>query len=449
MTAPGVLIAGRYRLVDRVGAGGMGSVWEAWDELLQRRVAIKQLLPQPGLSADEAATARDRVIREARITARLHHPNAVTLYDVVEQDGRPCLIMQFVPSVTLSALVRVEGPIQPQFAARIGAELASALGAAHRVGIIHRDVKPGNVLITERGGVKLTDFGIAAVQGDPVRTTTGLVLGSPAYMAPEQARGVRVTPAADVWSLGATLYFAVEGVGPFERTQTLETLAAVLEEPPRVPDRAGPLAEPLAAALQKDAAARVTLAELRSLLEPVAARPPSAGGRAAPDTAYGPVESGPFPPAGVDEGGRRADPAGRPEPEDDEPGGLRDAAGRAAKELAPVVSALLAQHEARYPGLRRLRTALDGDDPHPAPPATSAAPSWSPEPGAAPVPSSAPRSAPHPAPHERRATPAPASTGSGMRMRLRQTWRVVRLLLWAVGLITVLLAGYIAFELFD
>lgn len=442
-------IEGRYELQVALGEGGMGVVWLAEDRLLQRHVAVKQLRLAEAAAAVERPSLRQQVLREARAASRLNHPGATTVYDVVEEDGETFIVMELVRAPSLFEVVRDRGPLDAALTARIGLALLDTLEAAHLVGIVHRDVKPGNVLITERGGVKLTDFGIAAVQGDPVRTNTGLVLGSPAYMAPEQARGVRVTPAADVWSLGATLYFAVEGVGPFERTQTLETLAAVLEEPPRVPDRAGPLAEPLAAALQKDPAARVTLAELRSLLEPVAARPPSAAARAAPDTAYGPVETGPFLPAGVEEGGRRGDPAGTPEPEDgpedDEPGGLRDAAGRAAKELAPVVSALLAQHEARYPGLRRLRTALDGDDPHPGPPAAPAAPGWSPEHREAPVPTSAPPAAPH----ERRAAPAPFSTGSGLRMRLHQTWRLVRLLLWAVGLSTVLLVGYLVFELFD
>src|SRR3954453_13044749 len=151
MTVPGDVLAGRYRLVRRIATGGMGSVWEAWDELLQRRGAIKELVPQLGLGDDDSAMARNRVIREARITARLHHPHAVTLYDVVDHDGQPCLILQYVPSRTLSSILAEQGLLQVPFVARVGAEAASALAAAHQVGIIHRDVKPCNVLITPAG----------------------------------------------------------------------------------------------------------------------------------------------------------------------------------------------------------------------------------------------------------------------------------------------------------
>ncbi|MDQ2847529.1 MAG: protein kinase [Actinomycetota bacterium] len=219
MTAPGILLAGRYRLVKVIAAGGMGSVWEAWDELLHRRVAVKQLLPQPGLTTEEAALARSRVIREARITARLHHPNAVTLYDVVEQDGRPCLIMQFVPSRSLNRLLADEGVLQPSFAARLGSEVASALAAAHQVGIVHRDVKPSNVLITDDGSAKLTDFGISHAAGDVTVTSTGMLTGTPAFLAPEVARGAKSGFPADVYSLGATLYAALEGTPPFGTDQ--------------------------------------------------------------------------------------------------------------------------------------------------------------------------------------------------------------------------------------
>ena len=280
MTATGVLIAGRYRLVRSVGAGGMGSVWEAWDELLQRRVAVKQLLPQPGLSADDAAVARDRVIREARNTARLHHPNAVTLYDVTGYDGRPCLIMQFVPSVTLSTLVRMEGTVQPQFAARIGAELASALGAAHEVGIIHRDVKPANVLITDDGSAKLTDFGISHAVGDATLTSTGMVTGTPAFLAPEVARGGASGFAADVFSLGATLYAAMEG-GPPSGTDVnpmavLHRVASGLLIPP---ERSGPLTPLVLRMLAQDPAERPTINEITDTLTRLAHE--LAGGRSA------------------------------------------------------------------------------------------------------------------------------------------------------------------------
>jgi serine/threonine protein kinase len=215
MTEVGGLIAQRYRLVSRIAVGGMGMVWEGRDELLQRRVAVKQLLIQPGLSEAESLLARDRVIREARITARLHHPQAVTLYDVVDEDGSPCLIMQFVQSRSLSAVLQDRGTLQLPEVIRIGHDVASALQAAHAVGIVHRDVKPGNVLITDDGSAKLTDFGISHAVGDVTLTSTGMVSGTPAYLAPEVARGGKSSFAADVFSLGATLYAALEGAPPF------------------------------------------------------------------------------------------------------------------------------------------------------------------------------------------------------------------------------------------
>jgi len=450
-------IEGRYELQVALGEGGMGVVWLAEDRLLQRHVAVKQLRLAEAAAAVERPSLRQQVLREARAASRLNHPGATTVYDVVEEDGEAFIVMELVRAPSLFEVVRDRGPLDPALAVRIGLALLDTLEAAHLVGLVHRDVKPGNVLITARGAVKLTDFGIAAVQGDPVRTATGVVLGSPAYMAPEQARGVPVTTAADVWSLGATLYFAVEGVGPFERAQTLQTLAAVLEEPPRVPRRAGPLAGPIAAALVKDPAGRVALAELRALLESVAALPAVVAEEVPPDAAYGPVETGPFPRAGDHAPGRGRDHA---EEDDDEPG-LRHAAGRAARELAPVVSALLAQHEARYPGLRQLRTAIDGDDPDPASPAPPAPPSASrerheapPAPPAAPAPRFAPaerREAPPRAwgaPDQTPATPPAARAPDGVRVTLRQTWRRVRLLLWTVGLITLLLVSWAFLELF-
>ena len=215
MTTPGALIAGRYRLRAQVASGGMGSVWEAQDEVLGRRVAVKLLLTQPGINRVDAETARNRVIREARITARLHHPHAVTIYDVVEHAGQPCLIMQYVPSRSLNAILQERGVLPEQLTARIGAELASALAAAHLAGIVHRDVKPSNVLMAEDGSAKLTDFGISHAAGDVNLTSTGMVSGTPAYLAPEVARGAPSGFPADVFSLGATLYATLEGAPPF------------------------------------------------------------------------------------------------------------------------------------------------------------------------------------------------------------------------------------------
>ena len=214
MTAP-ELIAGRYRLIRRLATGGMGSVWEAWDELLRRRVAVKQLLLQPSMSTQDAELARSRVIREARITARLHHPHAVALYDVVDHHGQPCLIMQYVPARNLNQLLQERGALDEPVVARIGAEVASALAAAHEVGILHRDVKPSNVLITADGSAKLTDFGISHAAGDVSLTSTGMITGTPAFLAPEVARGEKSGFPADVFSLGATMYAALEGTPPF------------------------------------------------------------------------------------------------------------------------------------------------------------------------------------------------------------------------------------------
>ncbi len=215
MTEPHALIADRYRLLRHVGSGGMGVVWEGLDERLERRVAIKQLRRQPGASTAEAELANQRAMREARLAARLHHQNAVSVFDVVEQEGQLWLIMQLVPSVTLAAVIHEGGPLQSNEAAQVGAQVASALAAAHAVGIVHRDVKPGNILIAEDGSALISDFGIARALGDATLTTSGMVHGTPAYLAPEVARGSEASFASDVFSLGATLYSAMEGSPPF------------------------------------------------------------------------------------------------------------------------------------------------------------------------------------------------------------------------------------------
>src|ERR1700712_3954802 len=273
---PGDLLADRYRLARRIAAGGMGSVWEAWDELLQRAVAIKELLPQPGFSVEDAAMARSRVVREARITARLHHPHAVTLYDVVDHAGQPCLILQYVPSRTLSSILAEQGPPPVSFVTAIGAEVASALAAAHRVGIIHRDVKPSNVLITDTGAGMVTDFGISHAAGDISLTSTGMVTGTPAYLAPEVARGAPSGFPADVFSLGATLYAALEGTPPFGNDQNpmavLHKVASGQITPPR---RSGALTTLLGSMLAAEPAARPTMATVALLLAEKPAAAPS------------------------------------------------------------------------------------------------------------------------------------------------------------------------------
>jgi serine/threonine protein kinase len=215
MAEPKALIADRYRLLDRVGSGGMGVVWEGRDERLERRVALKQLHRQSGASAREAEVANQRAMREARLTARLEHPHAVPVFDAVEQDGQLWIVMPFIPSVTLAAVLEQGGPLQPDEAAKVGAQVASALAAAHAVGIVHRDVKPGNIFIAEDGAALISDFGIARALGDATLTSSGMIHGTPAYLAPEVARGSGANFASDVFSLGSTLYSALEGRPPF------------------------------------------------------------------------------------------------------------------------------------------------------------------------------------------------------------------------------------------
>jgi eukaryotic-like serine/threonine-protein kinase len=258
------LIAGRYRLVRRIGSGGMGVVWEARDERLDRAVAVKLLRPSPGLSEEEAQLANRRAMNEARITARLDHPHAVSMFDVVDHEGRPCLIMQFVPSVSLAALIKRLTVLSVEQAARLGIEVGSALAAAHRLGIVHRDVKPANVLIAEDGTARISDFGISNALDDVVGPTTASMLhGTPAFLAPEVARGDRSSFASDVYGLGATLYAAVEGVPPFGTdANPLELLGRVATgrvDPPRV---AGALTSPLLAMLDADPATRPTMAQV-------------------------------------------------------------------------------------------------------------------------------------------------------------------------------------------
>ena len=267
MSAPDALIAGRYRLVNRIASGGMGIVWQAWDELLQRPVALKQLRPQPGLSEAETELTSQRAMREARITARLHHQHAVPVYDVVEYDGQPCLIMQYLPSTSLQTIVNDRGPVPPTEAARIGGQVASALAAAHAAGIVHRDVKPGNVLIAEDGTAKITDFGISHALGDTTLTSTGMVTGTPAYLAPEVARGAESGFASDVFSLGATLYAATEGVPPFGSDQNpMAVLHKVASGQVIPPNRSGPLTPLLQRMLAADPAARPPMIDVAHTL---------------------------------------------------------------------------------------------------------------------------------------------------------------------------------------
>jgi hypothetical protein len=265
----GDLVAGRYRLLQELGSGAMGSVWRAFDERLQRRVAVKQVLPCPGAGPD--GELRDRVLREGRIAARLQHPRAVAVFDVVEDNGFPVLVMEYLPSTSLAEVLVERGPLPVAEVAEIGAQVASALTAAHAAGIVHRDIKPGNILLAD-DGAKITDFGIAHAAGDATITAAGIVAGTPAYLPPETVHGRRPVPKSDVFSLGATLYTAVEGTPPFGRD--LENPYAVLYRiaagEMRAPVRAGLLAPVLTAMLARTPADRPTAEEAHEALRAVA-----------------------------------------------------------------------------------------------------------------------------------------------------------------------------------
>jgi hypothetical protein len=260
-------VVDRYRLERRIGRGGAGAVWRAHDERLDRPVAIKQIAIAP----DAAASSRNRALREARAAARLHVANVVQVYDVVEEEGNAYLIMELVDAPNLNTLVRRKGPLEPDAVAAIGLQILDALEAAHRVGIVHRDVKPSNVLMNDEMP-RLTDFGIARLGDDPGLTSTGVVMGTPAYIAPEYARGEPVGPAVDHYGLGATLYFAVEGEPPFSAGGSLSTVMAVVSSPPRTIARAGPLTDLLTELLAKDPADRPSADEIRRRLQRVADR---------------------------------------------------------------------------------------------------------------------------------------------------------------------------------
>ncbi len=275
-TDPGAgrLVAGRYRLLSKLGHGGMGTVWRAKDETVDREVAVKEPRVPDHLPERDRATAFERMRREARAAARLDHPAVVNVHDVAVEDGQPWIVMEFVKGRSLGAALQ-EGTLGARDAARIGLEVLGALDAAHKAGILHRDVKPDNVMLGQYDRVVLTDFGIAQIEGETNLTDTGGFVGSPEFIAPERVLGQRPGPASDLWSLGVVLYAATEGVSPFRRSNTPATLQSVLNATPAAPASAsGPLAEAINGLLQKDPGHRPDSATVRRLLEE-AVRPPA------------------------------------------------------------------------------------------------------------------------------------------------------------------------------
>ncbi|SCF02258.1 Serine/threonine protein kinase [Micromonospora coriariae] len=335
-----MLIAGRYRLLDLVGRGGMGRVWRARDEMLHREVAVKEVVPPSWLADHERAELRSRTLREARAAARLNHPAVVRLYDVVPVEGSPWIVMEYVPSRTLQDVLDTEGPRTPAEAARIGLALLGALRAAHTAGVLHRDVKPQNVLMAHDGRVMLTDFGLATFDGgDGAMTRPGMVLGSPQYVAPERASEGVSTVAADLWSLGATLHTIVEGRSPYARSTAMATLSALAAGPPDPAPHAGPLAPVLAGLLRRDPRDRLDHEAAHRLLTAAATAEPSEQdptiplpepGRPAADRAAAPGD----PPAG--DAAERTDTSGEHAPD-----ASARAVGRTARRAALVVTALL------------------------------------------------------------------------------------------------------------
>ncbi|MEU0966150.1 serine/threonine-protein kinase [Streptomyces sp. NPDC005917] len=274
----GRLLAGRYRVTARLGRGGMGVVWRAVDEVLGREVAVKELRTYTDSAGPELADLRLRMQREARAAARVRHPGVIAVHDIAEVDGRPLIVMELIDGPSLDDLLRDRGTLDPHEAARVGAEVMDALAAAHRAGVLHRDVKPGNILLDRSGRVVLTDFGIATMDdpGDGSAThltRSGELVGSLDYLAPERAKGAEPGPASDVWALGATLYAAVEGTSPFRRTSTYSTLTAIVAEPLLEPRRAGPLGPVLRRLMEKWPDSRPDAEEACELLRAVVREP--------------------------------------------------------------------------------------------------------------------------------------------------------------------------------
>ncbi|MCS0637115.1 protein kinase [Streptomyces sp. LP05-1] len=282
-TAEGRLLAGRYRLGGVLGRGGMGTVWRAVDETLGRTVAVKELRFPNSIDEEEKRRLITRTLREAKAIARIRNNGAVTVYDVVDEDDRPWIVMELIEGKSLADAVREDGVLTPRRAAEVGLAILDVLRSAHREGILHRDVKPSNVLIAEDGRVVLTDFGIAQVEGDPSITSTGMLVGAPSYISPERARGHKPGPAADMWSLGGLLYASVEGCPPYDKGSAIATLTAVMTEQLDPPKNAGPLEEVIYGLLHKDPAQRLDDAGARRLLNAVIHAPEPVAAPAVPE----------------------------------------------------------------------------------------------------------------------------------------------------------------------
>uniref|UniRef100_UPI0015F11365 serine/threonine-protein kinase n=1 Tax=Streptomyces shenzhenensis TaxID=943815 RepID=UPI0015F11365 len=271
------LLAGRYRLGGVLGRGGMGTVWRAEDETLGRTVAVKELRFPSNIDEEEKRRLITRTLREAKAIARIRNNSAVTVFDVVDEDDRPWIVMELVEGKSLAEVIREDGLLTPKRAAEVGLAVLDVLRSAHREGILHRDVKPSNVLISESDGrVVLTDFGIAQVEGDPSITSTGMLVGAPSYISPERARGHKPGPAADLWSLGGLLYAAVEGAPPYDKGSAIATLTAVMTEQLEEPKNAGPLKDVIYGLLTKDPAKRLDDAGARAMLNAVINAPEEA-----------------------------------------------------------------------------------------------------------------------------------------------------------------------------
>ncbi|MEU1339236.1 protein kinase [Streptomyces sp. NPDC005827] len=303
------LLAGRYRLGGVLGRGGMGTVWRAQDETLGRTVAVKELRFPSNIDEEEKRRLITRTLREAKAIARIRNNSAVTVFDVVEEDDRPWIVMELVEGKSLAEVIREDGLLKPKRAAEVGLAILDVLRSAHREGILHRDVKPSNVLISEGDGrVVLTDFGIAQVEGDPSITSTGMLVGAPSYISPERARGHKPGPAADLWSLGGLLYAAVEGAPPYDKGSAIATLTAVMTEQLEEPKNAGPLKDVIYGLLTKDPAQRLDDAGARAMLNAVIDLPAEAPLDATRVVPLPPQPDAPLPEQGA--GAKRGEAAG-------------------------------------------------------------------------------------------------------------------------------------------